>query len=151
MYLRLTGDRGSVGGVEAVPFGVLTFVVGSLLVANAWAVVDVKLAVTSASREATRRYVEAPSAERAHTDAIQAAQDVVRAHGRAPERVRVHVQHDGDRSWGRCTRVAVQLSYPVPALTLPWIGGYGDAFDVRAEHSEIVDPFRAGLAGVAEC
>ena len=32
-------DAGMVGGVEALPFGLLVFVVGSLLVANAWAVV----------------------------------------------------------------------------------------------------------------
>jgi hypothetical protein len=32
-------DSGQVGGIEALPFGLLVFVVGALLVANAWAVV----------------------------------------------------------------------------------------------------------------
>ncbi len=54
-------DRGQVAGIEAVPFGILIFVVGALLIANAWAVIDVKMAVTSAAREAARTYVEAPS------------------------------------------------------------------------------------------
>ena len=48
----LRGDAGMVGGIEVLPFGVLIFVVGSLLVANAWAVVDTKFMVTSAAREA---------------------------------------------------------------------------------------------------
>ena len=47
--------------MEVIPFGVLTFVVGALLIANAWAVVDAKMAVSAAAREATRAYVEAPS------------------------------------------------------------------------------------------
>ena len=52
-------DCGQVGGIEVLPFGLLVFIVGTLLVANAWAVVDAKLAVTSAAREAVRSYVEA--------------------------------------------------------------------------------------------
>jgi hypothetical protein len=47
-------DAGMVGGIETLPFGLLVFVVGSLLVAQAWAVVDAKLAVdAAASRAAT--------------------------------------------------------------------------------------------------
>ena len=52
-------ERGQAGGVEALPFGLLIFVVGALLVASAWVVVDAKLAVVSAAREAARTYVEA--------------------------------------------------------------------------------------------
>ena len=36
---RCRGDAGQVGGIEALPFGLLVFVVGTLLIANAWAVV----------------------------------------------------------------------------------------------------------------
>ena len=43
-------------GMEVIPFGLLTFVVGALLVANAWAVIDAKMAVSAAAREATRAY-----------------------------------------------------------------------------------------------
>ena len=56
-------ERGQVGGLEAIPFGILVFVVGALLAASAWAVVDTKLAVVSAAREAARTYVEAGSAD----------------------------------------------------------------------------------------
>ncbi|MBA2283441.1 MAG: hypothetical protein H0W25_19710, partial [Acidimicrobiia bacterium] len=50
-------ERGQMGGIEALPFGLLIFVVGALLVANAWAVIDAKLAVTAAAREAARTWV----------------------------------------------------------------------------------------------
>jgi hypothetical protein len=47
--------------------------------------------------------------------------------------------------------VTFEATYEVPALSLPFIGGYGRApFDVRSSHSELVDPFRAGLSGSAE-
>ncbi|MGV3758684.1 MAG: hypothetical protein ACO1PW_03960 [Actinomycetota bacterium] len=50
----LRGDRGQVAGIEAIPFGLLIFVLGGLLLANAWAVVDAKLATDAAAREAVR-------------------------------------------------------------------------------------------------
>ena len=42
------------------------------------------------------------------------------------------------------------LTYEVPAVPLPWIGGLG-AIEVASTHSERIDPFRDGLAGAAEC
>jgi hypothetical protein len=148
---RLRGDAGVIGGTEVLPFGVLIFVVGSLLAANAWAVVDAKLASTSAAREAARVYVEAPNQSAGSAQAATVARETVRNHGRNPDRLRLQIDHVGGRAWGRCTRVVVTVTYPVPALSLPWIGGYGNGFAVRASHSEIVDPFRAGLPGVAAC
>ena len=44
---RIRGDHGMVAGIEALRFGLLVFVVGSLLVANAWAVVASAAPVTS--------------------------------------------------------------------------------------------------------
>jgi len=148
---RLHGDVGQVGGIEVLPFGLLIFVVGSLLVANAWGVVDAKLAVTTAAREAVRAYVEAPDGDLAAVVADEAARSVVAGHGRNPDRVRIGVAHDGDEPFARCVRTTVTVSYDVPALSLPFIGGYGDAFDVRASQSEIIDPYRSGLPGSARC
>jgi hypothetical protein len=45
----------------------------------------------------------------------------------------------------------VRATYHVPALPLPWIGGFGDGFDVSSRHSERVDPFRDGIEGEAAC
>jgi hypothetical protein len=149
--VRLRGDTGVVGGAEVLPFGVLIFVVGSLLVANAWAVVDTKFMATSAAREAARTYVEAPDQRTAMTRARASAADAITGQGRDPNRAHVRVDHDRGRAWGRCVRIVATVGYRVPALTLPWIGGYGDGFDVVASHSEIIDPYRGGLPGLAEC
>ncbi len=138
-------DRGQLAGIEALPFSVLVFVIGSLLVANAWAVVDAKMAVTSAARETARTYVEAaPDPELAEAAAVRAGLDAIAAHGRDPERARVEVENPVG-GYRRCARVRGVASYEVPAITLPFIGGFGRGFQARAVHSEIIDPFRDEL------
>lgn len=143
---RCRGDAGVVGGIEALPFGVLVFVVGSLLVANAWAVVDAKLAVTSAAREAVRAYVEAPPGTGAGLADV-AGRSALAGHGRDPDRLTLDLEGGA----GRCAPVTVVATYPVPAVTVPFVGGFGAGFTVRAEHRELVDPYRSGLAGEADC
>jgi hypothetical protein len=149
-------DRGMVGGVEALPFGILVFVVGALLVANAWSVVDAKLAVSAAAREATRHYVEAEAdgtvdPERGAIDAGLAALD---AHGRDPAQAAVVLTglegSGGQVGFTRCARATFTATYEVPALTIPWIGGFGDGIDVASSHTELVDPYRSGVPGSAE-
>ena len=51
-----------VGGVEILPLALLVFTAGMLLVMNGWAIVDARLAVAGAAREAVRTAVEAPDA-----------------------------------------------------------------------------------------
>lgn len=148
---RWRDDRGQVAGIEVLPFGVLTFVIGTLLVANAWGVVDAKMATTSAAREAVRAYVEAPDAATAMASADEAARRAMAGHGRDAGATTVEVAHEGGRPFARCTRVTVTVHHPVPALRLPFIGGYGHAFDVVASQSEVVDPYRSGLPGEATC
>jgi hypothetical protein len=149
MTARCRGDAGQVGGVEALPFGLLIFVVGSLLIANAWAVVDAKFATDAAARQAVRTFVEADDPLTAAAEAEEAARAAIEAHGRDPDRVTVAAL--GDPALVRCERVTVEVVYEVPAISLPFIGGYGSGpFRVRSSHSEVVDPFRSGLAGSAE-
>jgi hypothetical protein len=145
---RITDERGQVGGIEVLPLGALVLVVGTLLVANAWAVVDAKLATSAAAREAARAYVEAPSGTQAWPAAEEAASSTVAGYGRDPDQL---VLEQTSGRFGRCRRVAFEASYQVPALTLPWIGGFEHGFTVRARHSEIVDPYRSGLDGAAAC
>jgi hypothetical protein len=141
-------QRGQVGGVEALVLGVLVFVAGLLVVSNAWGVIDAKLAASSAAREAARAYVEAPSADAAAVAARQAARDAIAGHGRTPSRANV-VQLSG--GFARCDRVTFEVSYPVPLVRVPFLGSAGAGFTARARHSEIVDPYRSGLAGTASC
>lgn len=149
MSRRCQGDAGQVGGIEAIPFGLLIFVVGTLLIANAWAVVDAKFATDAAARQAVRTYVESADPARALDDARTAGLDAIEAHGRARERA--EVAPVGDAALVRCARVTFEVVYEVPALSLPFIGGYGRApFQVRSTHSELVDPFRSGVPGEAD-
>lgn len=146
---RCRGDAGQVGGIEALPFGLLIFVVGSLLIANAWAVVDAKFATDAAARQAVRTFVEGTDEATAHRDAIAAGLAAIDGHGRDPERARVAPV--GAASLSRCERATFEAEYEIPALSLPFIGGYGRApFQVRSTHSELVDPFRSGVDGTAE-
>lgn len=141
-------EAGFVGGAEGLLFGVLLFVVGTLMVGNAWSVVDTKMALDAASREATRTYVEAPSASAAAAGARQAAADTLAGYGRDPGRSTVSV---GGAPFGRCVRVTVTIAYRAPLVLLPGLGGRGSAEVVRGQHSEVVDPYRSGLPGTAAC
>ena len=84
--MRWRGEAGQVGGLEAVVFGVLVFVVGTLIVANAWGVIDAKLAASAAARKRRAAYVEAPAATDAEALARKAADDAMAGHGRDPAR-----------------------------------------------------------------
>lgn len=140
---RVRGEAGQVAGIEAIFFGLLVVVIGVLIIANAWGVVDAKFAVASAAREAARAYVEAPEGADPQVLAQEAAADAIAGFGRDPARLRLDLEAG---TFERCARVEFRATYPVPALVLPWIGGRGNGFDVSAAHSEVVDPYRSGLA-----
>lgn len=144
--IKLVDESGFAGGAEALPFGVLVFVIGGLLLANAWGVMDAKLAAYSAAREATRSYVESPSssADYAIQNAQQAAGEAIAGHGRNPSKMRLVTVNDA--SYTRCSPITFEVSYPVPTISLPWIKGLGvGSITVRASHSELVDPYRDGV------
>lgn len=146
---RRTGssEGGAVAGIEALAFGALVFVVGSLLVANAWAVVDAKMAVSAAAREAVRAFVEAPDATAASGDARRAARATLDAHGRSGP-----MGYEATATaFERCARVRVTVSVVVPPVALPWVGGFSGAITARASHSELVDPLRSDVPGEARC
>lgn len=142
----LSNEEGFAGGAEALPFGVLVFVIGSLLLANAWGVIDAKIAVSAAAREATRAYVESSgsTAEDAQLDADQAASMAISGHGRDASKMTLML--DGDSGYVRCAPVTFEVTYPVPTISLPWIKGLvPQSITVRASHSEVVDPYRSGV------
>lgn len=141
MITRIRRDQSGQAGLEAIPFGLLTFVVGLLLVVNAWAVIDAKIAVSSAVREATRAYVEAPSDGEPLDLADTAARSAIQGAGRNPK---VLVLRPLEATFARCRTVRFEASYQLPAVRVPWLGGFG-TFTARARHAEIVDPFRTGV------
>jgi hypothetical protein len=141
-------EAGFIGGFEGLLFGLLLFVVGTLFVTHAWAVVDTKAATEAAARQAARTYVEASSSEAAASAAQQAAASALSGYGRAPGRADVRLAAG---TFGRCHRITIAVSYPAPLLILPWLGRVGSAETVQARHSELVDPYRSGLAGPSTC
>ncbi len=141
-------ERGFAGGAEALVFGLLIFIAGTLLVANAWGVVEAKLAADAAAREAARSYVGATDAQNAWVDAQQAANGALSGYGRNPAQAEVQLV-GGQR--GRCQRITIAVRLRAPLLTLPFVGRLGEAEAVRADHSELVEPYRSGLPGAATC
>ena len=148
MRVKPRDEAGQVGGLEAVVFGVLVFVLGTMLVVNAWGVVDTKLAASSAAREAARTFVEAPSPSVAGAAARQAAEEAMAGHGRDRDRMTLELLTGG---FTRCSRVTFEVRYDVPLIAIPVLGQHGSGFTVRARHSELVDPYRSGLPGAAAC
>lgn len=137
-------ERGT-GGVEVLAIGFLVLFAGTLLVASAWAVIDTKMAAISASREAARVAVEAPEGDVSRR-ASQAAIVAWTAHGKTKSTLSFQLSG----SLNRCGRVLATASSVVKPIRMPWIGSWG-SITVSARHSEIVDPYRSGLSGEAEC
>ncbi|HEX7132347.1 MAG TPA: hypothetical protein VF228_07210 [Iamia sp.] len=140
-------ERGS-AGAEVLPFCVLIFVFGTLLLVNAWGVIDAKFAVTSASREAARTYAESDGGLAGEAAARSAADDAIRAYGRSPARMDLS---EPQGAFVRCGSVTYTASYPVPAIKIPVIGGFGEAFDVTSSHTTRIDRLRAGVDGGSAC
>jgi len=144
-------ERGVVGGIEAIPFGLLIFVSGALLIANAWAVVDAKMATDSASREAVRYLVESNGDT---TGALAIGNEAFQNHVGHTDRLITDVVVQGSDIGGgfaRCARVAVTYQYTTRAVSVPLLGGWGSGITVTSTHSEIVDPYRAGLGEDSLC
>ena len=141
-------EAGMVAGAEGLVFGFLIFIVGLLVVANAWAVIDAKVAVTAAAREAARAYVEAPTAAEAAVAAQVAAEDAIAGHGREGS---PRLDLVGE-PFGRCARISIEAEYDVALAAIPVVAVTDRMFTVAARHSEVVDPYRSsGATGSAQC
>jgi hypothetical protein len=147
---RSRGDEGFAGGFAGLLFGLAIFVIGTLLAAYAWSVVETKAAASAAAREAARSYVEAPNSVVGLDAARQAALGALSGRVSNPARAVISLTSG---VFGRCQRVTISVAYPAPALRLPLVQTLGPlgGHTVRAEHSELVDPYRTGLPGVAQC
>lgn len=147
----LADDAGVVGGAEVLPLAVLTFAVGTLLLANLWAVVDGRVAAEAAAREAVRVYVEAPDAVAGAGAAQRAATAALDGHGRSPGRLSLAIEHPDGRPFARCVPVVVTARYPVALAVLPLPGARTASFTVTATAAERIDPWRSGLPGATSC
>lgn len=148
--LRAHSEAGFVGGFAGLLFGLAIFVVGTLLAAYAWSVVETKAAASAAAREAARSYIEAPSSAAGLDAARHAALSALS--GRVSDPSKASVTLDSG-VFGRCQRITISVSYPAPALQLPLVRRIGPlgGKTVHARHSELIDPYRNGIAGSARC
>lgn len=138
-------ESGFVGGFEALPFGFLVFIAGTLLLVNAWAVFDSHLAASAAAREAVRAFVESDGTDvDARLGGQRAAEAALLGHGKDVDRM--ELQWKGDRLL-RCQPVTATVTYDVPTFAVPWLGAFGGGLiKTTARHVEVVDPYRSGLS-----
>ncbi len=143
---RLRGDAGLAGGIETIALGMLIFVSVSLLIANAWAILDTHMAVTAASSEAARAAVESAGSDQA-VAAQNAALDAIRGYGRDPESFELRIAANPRR----CAEIIAAASYTQPMVRVPFFGSLGPDRTVTATHSERVDAFGGGRRGLTNC
>ena len=141
-------ERGQIGGVEALAFGVLVLVLGVLGMATAWAVVDAKVAATSAAREAARAYVESDGSATAWPDAADRGREAFAGHGRNPANLDLPRPPE---PFARCGPVTVTASTNLNMPRLPGIREVARQVRVKASHTEVVDPYRAGIKRGTGC
>ena len=162
-----TEEDGLTAGAEALVLGVLVFVIGAIIALNGWAVLDTSFAVDAAAREATRTIVEAGATS--GTEAIGGLPDgrvaghvrdvavaTMIGHGKDVADLDVRLVDDpwgpdGTAAATRCARVTVQVTTTVPGISLPIVGGWQTPIRAVGRHTEVIDPFRSGLTGRAEC
>jgi hypothetical protein len=136
----MTGDRGQAAGVEALPFGVLVFVTGTLIAVSAWGVVTARGLADSVAREYLRGYTRATSATQAGTEGRRLAAAVMAA--RSVEASRVTITEP--TNFVACAPATVRVRIVVPLLRAPFVGDLTETA-VEVERTDRVDPYRVGV------
>ena len=144
-HRAVSDETGLAAGAEALIFGVLVFVIGTVVILNAWSVIDAKFATSAAARQAVRAAVEAPVGADLAAAAGRAGAEAFRGYGRDPRSL--EIAWDGEGSAGvqrRCAELRYRASTRVGILLIP---RFSDrlSFEVSSVYSELIDPFRSGL------
>ena len=138
---RRNDEGGFVAGAEMLIFGVLAFVMGSLLIINVWNVIDSSLAVSAAAREGARTFTESdPDVAWAQSQARMI--EVMNEFGRGDRAVAPSLP--AIESYQRCAVVTVTAGYDVALVTIPLFGQFGTMTRVEASHSSRIDTYRSG-------
>jgi hypothetical protein len=139
-------ERGQLGGIEAVVFGVLVLVIGALVISNAWGLIDAKTAAREAAREGARTYAAAPAsnASAAGDLAAQAAAQTLSDMGWSPA-----ANELSQGTFARCAVITWEVAVRVPAFRLPWLSRGPSFFTASAFDSQRVDPYRSDVPGGA--
>lgn len=129
-------ESGQAAGIETIPFGILVFVGGLLLVVNVWAVVDTRAALDTAARDYLRAYTSASTSALGRAAGRDAAVASMGARERGDQIEIV----DPDEAFGPCRPATVELRLDVPAIRAPFIGSIGTT-TVTATETELVQPY----------
>jgi hypothetical protein len=142
-----SGERGFVAGAEALIFGVLVFLIGTLLVFNGWVVVDTKFATSAAAREAVRAAVEADVGADLAVVGDRAARVALDGHSAIARQASVTPVHAVQE---RCAEVRFAVSVDVPLTVLPG-SSRRPSVTVSSAYAEVIDPYRSGLPPGGSC
>ena len=134
-------------GAEALALGSIVLVVATLLVVNAWAVLDTRTALESATREYLRAYTEADSPGAAAHDGERSARTVLDERPALADIVQLSPPDPG--AFGPCAPAMVTMSAEVPAVRIPFIvDGWGRHI-VTVRAVELIDAHQEMTRGAA--
>lgn len=139
---RCHGEAGFVAGLEGVVFGLLVLVAGTIVVLNAWSVLQTRRVLDGAAREYLRAYTEGDDPADARSGARRALQAVLDGERRRPAGgPNVRLEEPDETRFGPCAEATISIWAEVPAARVPFIGTFGST-TVRVTHSELVDAHR---------
>ena len=141
---RVRGERGAVGGLEALLFGFLVLLGGAGLMVNTWGVIETRTALDTAAREYLRAYTAAADPASAARAGSEAARRVLAERG-TPLRD-LAVDAPDPTLFGPCQPVEVTLSAEVDDLRVPFIDRLGPS-TVSVTGAELVDAHREMTPG----
>ncbi len=137
-------ERGAVAGLEGVMFGVLVLLAGTVLVVNAWSVLQTRRTLDGAAREYLRAYTQADSPPEALLAANRALDAVLLGEGRrGPD---VTVRGPDPTHFGPCASASVTLTATIPAVRMPFVGEMAST-TVEVDHTELVDAHSEMVTG----
>ncbi len=134
-----TTERGTVAGLDALLFGTLILVAGTVLIVNLWSVVETRTALDAATREYLRTYTASADGPTAAVRADAAARTVLEQRG-TPLRS-LQIDPPEVARFGPCEPSRVQLNATVPAVRLPFLDDLG-ATVVSVSATELIPPHR---------
>lgn len=133
-------ERGQAAGFESIPLGIVLFVSVTLIVVNAWAIVDTRATLGSAARDYLRAYTREPTRAAGITAGSAAAGRSIGE--RTGEQV-VTISHPNE-PFGPCRAATVEITVEVRAIRVPFLGGLGTT-EVSTTQSELVQPYGTAI------
>lgn len=141
---RRARERGAVAGLDALLFGTLILLTGTMLIVNLWSVIETRTALDAAAREYLRTYTTSVDAPTAAARGEHSVRSVLEQRGTPLHTLRIEAP-DAAR-FGPCEPSTVHLAAVVPAVRVPFIAELGST-EVNVSATELVPPHRELVPG----